>query len=356
MQIKLEQLETHLARNTLTRRYLVFGDDPFLTQHALDTLRAVCQQQGFTERIPFVQNKEFKWESLLAQTQNMSLFSDKQLIELELPEASPGREGAQALTHFLQQQTPNQILIVHGKQVTQATQRTKWFKSLLEQGTFIPIYTPRKHEFPRYIQQRARTLGIQLHISAVDFLSQYFEGNLLALEQELVKLKLQTEDDNKVWQAEALQAIISDQSRFNIFAIRDTLLAQDLPAYLHCLERLQEADEAPVLILWHLSKLQSILNQLTTAISLQQPTQNIFNAERIWQQQQNSYLNLARHYSKALNHHLVTLVERADLAIKAGTGESVFLLFAHFGVALLQPQNFRQLNFILQERVMNDVG
>ncbi|MCC5855889.1 MAG: DNA polymerase III subunit delta [Idiomarina sp.] len=342
MQIRAEQIEKTLERG-IAPVYLLFGDEPFLVQQALDQLRAALRNAGFDERIRLVQDKTFQWAELRNQGQTQSLFSSQQLIELELPDASPGKEGGAALNEFLEHQSPDQVLLIHGPKITKQSQGTKWFKSLEKVGVFVPIYAPSKDQLPAYVRQRASHHGVNLAPDAVDLLSLWFEGNLLALDQELMKLSLQQEGREHPWHATDLEAASSDQSRYDIFMLRDALVAGELQRYLHCLERLHETGTEPVLMLWTLSKLQQALDAMARAIGQQQPLNTIFRNERIWPQQQGNYERLARQYSLPLNAQLVTLLERAEYSIKRESGESTMVLFAHFGIALLRPNQRENL-------------
>lgn len=336
MQVRAEQLEQHLTSKQLAPCYLVFGDDPFLRQQQLDLIRKVAKERGFDERIQFTQDKEFSWQDLINEGQTQSLFSTQQLIELYMPEAAPGREGGEALRQFIEHQSADQLLVISGKHVTKTTQNTKWFKSLEQHGVFIPVYAPDKDRLPQYINNRAQHHKVKLERDAVLLLSQWYEGNLLALEQELMKLALQQPDRVEPWHADELSAASSDQSRYDIFTLRDTLLEGNLNRYLHCLERIAETGEEPVLILWTLSKMQQVLDQLARCIGRRESPRALFTKERIWPQQQSAYEALAQGYSLPLNHQLVSLIERAELAIKRGTGDDVMVLFAHFGIALMR--------------------
>ncbi|RTE87452.1 MULTISPECIES: DNA polymerase III subunit delta [Gammaproteobacteria] len=342
MQLRADQLQSHL-NTSLAPVYLIFGDDPFLLQKHIAQIRQAALQQGFEERTSLVQDKEFSWSELADATQSMSLFSSKQLIELELPKAAPGKEGGKALLAYLEQRTDDHVLIVFGPRINKATQNTKWCKSLIQAGVFVPVYTPDAAKLPQYIKTRASLYQIQLQPEAIQQLATWYEGNLLALDQELKKLKLRQPDASYVWSAEELQQSSSDQSRFDIFALRDALIQQNLKQYLHTLSRLREVGTEPVLICWTLSKLQSTLDQLARAIATRQDLRGIYNRERIWAQQQGQFEHLARQYQMSLNHHLLHLLERLEFAIKRESGEDIFTLFAEFGVALCRSHCVEQL-------------
>ncbi len=94
MQLKLDALDTHLAKG-LKGLYVVYGDEHLLAQEACDRIRAKARASGFTDRSVFVVDRYFDWSTLLGASQSMSLFGDRQLVELRIPhwQAGQGRRG-----------------------------------------------------------------------------------------------------------------------------------------------------------------------------------------------------------------------------------------------------------------------
>lgn len=75
--------------------YTLHGDEPLLIQEALDTIRAVARAQGFSERTSHtVAGAHFDWSEVLAASGSLSLFADKQMLELRIPSGKPGRTAA----------------------------------------------------------------------------------------------------------------------------------------------------------------------------------------------------------------------------------------------------------------------
>ena len=92
MQIRAEQLEQHLTRG-LKPIYTIHGDEPLLAQEAADMVRAAARQAGYAERKVFVvSGAHFDWSGVLGAAQAMSLFAEKQLIEIRIPSGKPGKE------------------------------------------------------------------------------------------------------------------------------------------------------------------------------------------------------------------------------------------------------------------------
>ena len=85
MQLSPNQLQSHLQKG-LKSLYTLHGDEPLLIQEAADAIRAAARSQGFAERSSHtVSGARFDWSAVLAAGGSMSLFSEKQLLELRIP-------------------------------------------------------------------------------------------------------------------------------------------------------------------------------------------------------------------------------------------------------------------------------
>lgn len=330
--------------------YLIFGDDPFLRQQQSDRIRQAARAQGFAERIRLTQDKDFAWSELQQAGQTMSLFASQQLIELELPEGKPGAEGGKALQQFAAQQSPDQILLLQGPRLRREQQSSRWFKKLSEVGCFVPLYTPDRTQLPAFIQTQARQYQVELSSDAVQQLADWYQGNLLALDQEIHKLSLlfpgQSIDSATITQ------VTQRQSRYDVFALRDALLAGDLARCLQTLARLKELGEEPVLIAWVLQKHQWVLQTLHAP----PPDLNFrqfWAAEKLWPALQDQYQAAARHWTTVLNQQSLHLLRRLELALKRDSGEDVFTLCAHLCHLYLLAPDEQNLPAVLTAEVVD---
>src|SRR4029453_7349822 len=96
MQIRPDQLDAHLQKG-VRPLYTVHGDEPLLAQEAGDRIRAAARGVGCTERqVHVVAGAHFDWSGLLGASQALSLFADRQLIEIPIPSRKPGQDRAGA--------------------------------------------------------------------------------------------------------------------------------------------------------------------------------------------------------------------------------------------------------------------
>ncbi|MFU8784780.1 DNA polymerase III subunit delta [Aliidiomarina sp.] len=370
MQLYPERLSSHLQEK-LAPIYLVFGDEPFLVAECCDQIRQAARAQGFSERQRFTQDKEFSWDALFTASQTLSLFTEQQVIELELPDAKPGRDGSQALAEYANTQTSDQLLLLFGPNLRKDQQNSKWFKALVKNGVFVPIYRPNRQHLPKFVVQRANAMGLHLAPDAVQQLCDWYEGNLLALNQALQKLSLlhcpsaanETKQPTAVTiSLEEVRNANHDSSRFDVFSLREAIVQQRSQEFMHCLQRLFETGSEPVLIHWVLQRLHFALANIRQAKRQQQSLQPIWSAENIWQSQQDAYLRLAQTDSAPRSAARIHLLERLEYALKRDSKECpktlachIGLLFfpEHSGLGALEAVNFA-VNNPLQHIPLNE--
>lgn len=331
MQITPTQLHDQFSQPGLPAVISVFGDAPLLIDDALQQLRTIARQHGIDERERHVQDNQFDWRLLQDQSASFSLFSNKKLIELELPEGKPGREGAEALRQYAQAPLDDQILIIIGPKLKQEQLKSKWYQDLVSAGPVVSANSPDRASLPRFIQQRAQRYQLQLHADATQLLTSWFEGNLLALDQELQKLALT--DLPQPISASSIQQAAQDQSRFNVFALQEAILHADLNSALHRLARLLEDDVEEAILNWMLQREWQLVCTL-------QQADNFADACRkngVWRNQEGSYRNFCQRMNAPAVSKAAQLLARLEYAFKRDSGEDYSTLATHLVTLYCQP-------------------
>ena len=139
MQVVASQLQAHLQRG-LKSLYTIHGDEPLLVQELGDAIRQVAREQGHTERtVHTAAGAHFDWSAVLASGGSLSLFADKQLIEVRVPSGKPGKDGSAALQQIAQAATDNDttLTLVLLPRLDAATQKGAWFGALESYGVTI---------------------------------------------------------------------------------------------------------------------------------------------------------------------------------------------------------------------------
>ncbi|RWU12739.1 DNA polymerase III subunit delta [Pseudidiomarina gelatinasegens] len=337
MQLTPAQLSAHLTDHGLPAIMSVFGDTPLLIDDALQQIRRFAREQGIDERQRWLQDNQFDWQQLNDQSASLSLFSTLKLVELELPEGKPGREGGEALRNYAQAPTADQILIIIGPKLKQEQLKAKWYKELTAAGPVVTANSPERSALPRFIQQRAQLHQVQLQPDATQLLADWFEGNLLALDQELQKLALS--DLPQPLSMADIQRAAEDQSRFNVFALQEAIVQADLDTALHRLARLFEDGVEEAILSWMLQREWQLVSTLKNA-------DNYADACRkngVWRNQEAAYRNFCQRMSPAAISKAAQLLARMEYAFKRDSGEHYTTLATHLVTLYCRPEAVGEL-------------
>lgn len=275
------QLYAHLKREPLAPMYLLAGQEPLLLLEAADAVRAAARAQGFLEReVLEAGESHFDWGSLAAATQQVSLFGDsRKLIDLRIPTGKPGKDGAEALKAYAARPASEAVLLVTCMQWGKAFE-TAWVDAVAARGWYVPVWPVKRAELPGWIAARARERGLALDDDAVAMLAERTEGNLLACAQEIEKLMLLAKGGRI--DGRGLDALLAEQSRLDIFALSDAVLAGETTRALRVLRSLQAEGESPVPIVgWLGGQMELLARVLDGEVEGRSIVQGL-RAERVW--------------------------------------------------------------------------
>ena len=284
MRLRANQLDAELQKSLLPV-YLVTGDEPLMVQEALDSIRLRCKQLGFDERKILEVDRKFEWQSLLEQSNTLSLFSEKILTELRLGASKPGVPGGKALQAYCNALPEDRVLLISAQKMDAASLKTKWCNELDKVGAIIQIWPVSLNEMPQWLGQRARKMGLNIQQEAVLLLADRLEGNLLAAQQELEKLKLLFPEDVTI-DTEKVLSSVADASKYDIFNLTDACLAGDARLSSKILNSLKLEGLEISIALWGISKEIRLLSALVRANLKGQHLQAVFKEQRVIQKRQ----------------------------------------------------------------------
>jgi len=278
------QLATQLVQG-LSSCYLIVGDEPLGVKEACDRIRQKAKSQGFTEREVLHVDAKFKWETLFASMGTMSLFAEKKIMELHIPTGKPGAAGSKALTQFVENMPLDICLLIQCEQWNVANEKTKWAKSIINQGTYMRVYLPKGQEFINWLRNRCQEIGLNVDSDTIALLALRLEGNLLAAAQELEKLKMRF--SNQLLTAKDVAGLVADNARFDVFRLTDALLENNLQRVLRMTRALKQNNIAIVVIHWALERqVRTLLYFAYIKSKGQRIGPADYRSQGIWQNQQ----------------------------------------------------------------------
>ena len=289
MQISLDRLAAHLGRE-LRPVYTVWGDEALLAQEAADAIRAAARAAGCSERqVHTVQGAHFDWSALVGASQALSLFADRQLIEVRIPSGKPGKDGSEALQRYCELAVAgggrDVVTLVQLPRLDRTQQSSAWFGALDRAGVAVRVDAVERQALPRWIAERLAAQG--QHVAAggegqraLAFFADRVEGNLLAAHQEIQKLALLYPAGEITF--EQIETAVLNVARYDVFRLGEAVLAGQAARALRMLEGLRSAGEAAVLGHWTIAEDIRGLKRVKDALVAGKPLPLALREARVW--------------------------------------------------------------------------
>ena len=316
MQIALNQLPAQLGKGLRTL-YTVHGDEALLVQEAVDAIRAAARAAGHTERSSFtVAGAHFDWSAVLAAGGSLSLFADKQIIEVRIPSGKPGKDGSTALQQLADSSVGNDssLTIVILPRLDKATKSGAWFAALETHGATVQVDSIERAALPPWIAQRLQLQG--QHVKSGEegqrtlaFFADRVEGNLLAAHQEIQKLGLLYPPGELAF--EQVEQAVLNVARYDVFKLSGQVLRTE-----RMLNGLQAEGEAEVLVHWALSEDIRAMKRVKDALRNGRPMPMALRENRVWGAKERHFERVLPRISDAAVARLLHSAHAVDGIVK----------------------------------------
>ncbi len=295
MQLAAAQLSQHLQKGLLPL-YTLHGDEPLLIQEAADAIRAAARAQGYTERtVHTVAGAHFDWSEVLAAGGSLSLFADRQIVEIRIPSGKPGKEGSPALQQLAGSARGNDstLTLVLLPRLDKMTRSGAWFSALDSHGATVQVDPVERPALPQWIAQRLARQGQRVASGdegqrTLQFFADRVEGNLLAAHQEIQKLALLypaaegADDGQVVLSFDQVEGAVLNVARYDVFKLSQAVLAGQAARVQRMLDGLRAEGEAEVLVHYALAEDIRALKRVKDAMTAGRPLPMALREQRIW--------------------------------------------------------------------------
>jgi DNA polymerase III subunit delta len=287
MQLSAGQLPAHLQKG-IKPLYTLHGDEPLLIQEAADAIRAAARAAGFSERSSHtVAGAHFDWSEVLAAGGSLSLFADRQIVEIRIPSGKPGKDGSTAIQQLCAQSEGNTdvLTLVMLPRLDKATRSGAWFAALERHGVTVALEPIERSALPQWLAQRLAQQdqrvkpGVEGQRS-LQFFADRVEGNLLAAHQEIQKLALLFPPGELGF--EDIERAVLNVARYDVFKLSEAVLAGQRMRVQRMLDGLQAEGEAPVLVHYSLAEDIRALKRVRDAMDAGRPLPMALREQRVW--------------------------------------------------------------------------
>ena len=319
MNVRVDQLAPVLQRG-LAPSYVVYGDEPLQREEALDTIRQAARSAGVDERIVLHAETGFDWGTLTSHNAAMSLFAERRLIDLRLPNSRPGKEGGQTLRDYVANPNPDNTLLISFAKVDYKDTTTKWFKEIAAASVVVQVWPITGRHLSGWIQRRAQTRELKLTPAAANSLADRTEGNLLACAQEIDKWLI-TFGAGATIDDDAALASVGVSARYGVFDLADTVLTGDANRSLRILKILREEGIDAIIINWALAREVRTLAKMAAGFARGTGRDEVVAQHRIRRNRIPSVIKAMERHSPERLHGLLAQAARVDRATKGGSAD-----------------------------------
>lgn len=311
--LRPDQLQGDLNKR-LAPIYLVSGDEPLIVQECCDQIRQAALKAGVQGRELYHGESGFDWTQILSAANSLSLFAEKKIIELRIPNGKPGDKGGKILLEYAKAPAEDTTLLIILPKLDGSAQRSKWLTALEKQGVYVQVWPVTPQQLPRWIGQRLKQAGLQADSQAIDILASRVEGNLLAAAQEIEKLKLLSQDG--IINKELMASAVADSARYDVFGLVDKALYGDARAAIKNLLGLKAEGTDATVILWALAREIRTLVQISDALALGQDIERAAKTAGVWDKRKPIIKAALRRLKQPQLHLLLRKANLIDKAIK----------------------------------------
>jgi DNA polymerase-3 subunit delta len=234
-----------------------------------------------------VSGAHFDWSEVLAAGGSMSLFAERQILEIRVPTGKPGKEGSPMIQQLAQSAEGNDstLTLFILPRLDGPTKKGAWFGALEQFGVSLQIDSLDRAQLPQWIAQRLKLQNQSVAAgqdgqNCLQFFADRVEGNLLAAHQEIQKLSL-LYPAGELTHAQVESAVMN-VARYDVFKLSEAVLAGQVARVQRMLDGLQAEGEAAVLVHYTLAEDIRALKRVKDAMAEGRPLPMALREQRIW--------------------------------------------------------------------------
>ena len=242
MDLKPQELERDLERG-LQPLYYLAGEEPYLVEESRGAILEAARKRGH-EELSRLDIGSQSWQDVLSELNSRSLFADRRIIEVRLGRNGMAGAASGTLEKYLENPAEENVVIVRARTFDSRHRRSTWFKKLNAKAAMVICDRLGEADYYKWVDGKARAVGLDLSKEALDTLATSCEGNLAAAAQELEKLSLISANSED--QVDASTVDVQDFSTGSKFELIDSALSGDIERTVKVLRILEREGESPL--------------------------------------------------------------------------------------------------------------
>lgn len=242
-----EKLQAQLAQQKVSPVYLLTGEDTYRKQEIIQQIRGILRPDDFNFYSASADKADLG--NLLAMANTAPVFSAARMLVLTGIEKLRKESKAALLKYVSDPLASTTLVLTHND-----SKKMKTEKALADacgaNGCVTDFSELKQAELNMWVNQKLAARGLKAGFDAVDLLCQSVGAELAALENEIEKLSLYTQDRaDKTISKEDVLACIGFSKEENPFELANAILACNKTKAVKLVDKLLDDGEEPVAIL-----------------------------------------------------------------------------------------------------------
>ena len=303
------QIDTLRSKNK--NCIIIMGGEPVITNHTISLCQDYFKKKEFgIETISI--NSSTQANDLVPIFSDGSLFNNNSLFKIKVEKGKISEEVKELITKSIMSKLDD-FYIINAEINSKDFKKSSWYKALQKHSITTEANEPSSIEITRSIKNRAKFHGLDLNDDATNLIGEFTEGNLLAAENEILKLSL-IHQESSIGATE-ISTLLSNSSKYDGFKLIEFSLKGKISETYKAITHLEEEGIEPLMI----NGLYAWIFRAISNIKISkegQYTHNDFIKLRIFGPSQNLVINCVKNLSVKQVEASLNKIRDIDLICK----------------------------------------
>ena len=223
---------------------VILGDEPVVSNHIKKEIRSFTNSNNI-EYQPINFEGNIKINEIKSLFENESLFSNETLYSINIPAGRILVEAKKFITNIISE-NQNDFFIIHFQKSTKELLKSSWFQEISRKSFQFEAKEPNSNQIQHAIKDRSAYHNLDLDDESISLLSNLSLGNLLAAENEIIKLSLVGLSSNI--DSKKLISHMSNGSKFDSFKLLDLCMSGQIQKTAQALAYFEEEGIEPLML------------------------------------------------------------------------------------------------------------